>query len=87
MPHSGSQQPLTFQNRGTSADGVPMSDIPALVSLKDVVRLTSLSRSMVNRYRVEGRFPAAVPLGERRVAFVRAEVDKWVRDKMAARAA
>lgn len=66
----------------------PANDnIPILISLNDAAKLTSLSRTMLNRYRAEGRFPAAVPMGERRVAFVRAEVVAWVQDKIAARAA
>jgi prophage regulatory protein len=42
---------------------------------------------MLNRYRAEGRFPAAVPLGERRVAFVKSEVNDWITARIAARPA
>jgi prophage regulatory protein len=59
---------------------------PALMSMKEAARTTSLSRTMLNRYRTEGRFPAAVPLGDRRFAFVRAEVDGWIRERIASRA-
>ncbi|AXV15265.1 transcriptional regulator [Neorhizobium sp. SOG26] len=62
-------------------------NVPALISLNDACRLTSMSRTMLNRYRAEGRFPIAVELGERRVAFVRAEVLSWIEAKIAARAA
>jgi prophage regulatory protein len=41
---------------------------------------------MLNRYRAEGRFPVAVDLGDRRVAFVRSEVTEWIQAKIAARA-
>ncbi|MBO3760037.1 AlpA family phage regulatory protein [Ciceribacter sp. L1K22] len=58
---------------------------PTLISLKDACRLTSMSRTMINRYRSEGRFPIAVELGDRRVAFVRAEVFDWIRSKIASR--
>ena len=58
-----------------------------LVSLKDACRMTSLSRTMLNRYRAEGRFPVAVSLGDRRVAFVRQEVQAWIDQRIAARAA
>ena len=58
-----------------------------LVSVKAACALTSLSRTMLNRYRAEGRFPAAVPLGDRRVAFVRQEVNQWIADRIAARGA
>jgi prophage regulatory protein len=55
--------------------------------MKDTVGATSLSRTMLNRYRSEGRFPAAVLLGDRRFAFVRAEVEQWIADRIARRAA
>lgn len=60
---------------------------PTLVSLNDAARMTSLSRSMINRYRSEHRFPLAVSLGEKRVAFVRSEVTQWIQERIAARAA
>jgi prophage regulatory protein len=49
--------------------------------------MTSLSRTMLNRYRSEGRFPAAVPLGEKRVAFVKSEINEWIAARIAARGA
>ena len=66
----------------------PSNDnFPVLVSLNEACRLTSMSRSMLNRYRAEGRFVQADDLGDRRRAFVRAEVEDWIREKIAARAA
>ena len=62
-----------------------MTDNPILISLNDVCRLTSLSRTAINKWRALGRFPQAVPLGEKRVAFVRAEVEQWIADRIAAR--
>lgn len=67
---------------------VPANEnVPMLVSLNEVCKLTSMSRTMLNRYRAEGRFPVAVELGDRRVAFVRSEVTAWVQAKIDARAA
>jgi prophage regulatory protein len=66
----------------------PVNDnTPVLISLNDACRMTSMSRTMLNRYRAEGRFPVAVDLGDRRVAVVRAEVSAWIHSKIAARAA
>ncbi len=63
-----------------------MKDEPTkLLSLNDACELTSLSRTALNRYRSEGRFPQAVPLGEKRIAFVRAEVIGWIEDRIKAR--
>lgn len=67
---------------------IPSNDnLPTLVSLNDACRMTSMSRSMLNRYRAEGRFPVAVDLGDRRVAFVRSEVAEWIQAKISARSA
>ncbi|MDX0001576.1 AlpA family phage regulatory protein [Sinorhizobium meliloti] len=60
-------------------------DAPVLISLNDVCKLTTLSRTAVNRWRTLGLFPAAVPLGDKRVAFVKAEVEAWVRDRVTER--
>ncbi|WP_426433815.1 helix-turn-helix transcriptional regulator [Bradyrhizobium genosp. P] len=65
----------------------PSSSEPCLVSMKTACALTSLSRTMLNRYRSEGRFPEAVPLGDRRVAFVKSEVSEWISARIAARGA
>ncbi|RNC93917.1 MAG: AlpA family phage regulatory protein [Oricola sp.] len=62
-----------------------MEHTPQLISLNEASRLTSLSRTAINRWRAQGKFPAAVPLENKRVAFVRAEVEQWVRDRIAAR--
>ena len=62
-----------------------MSDTPRLCSMNDVVEMTSLSRTYVNRLREAGRFPQPVPLGERRLGFVRAEVVAWIEARIAER--
>ena len=62
-----------------------MSNTPSLLSLNDACRLTSLSRTAINRWRSLGKFPTAVPLGDKRVAFVRAEVEQWIHDRIAER--
>ncbi|MBS7546227.1 helix-turn-helix transcriptional regulator [Ancylobacter oerskovii] len=64
---------------------MPDNDNFPLISLNDTCRMTSMSRTMINKYRTSGRFPAAVPLGEKRVAFVRAEVLAWIDARIAAR--
>jgi prophage regulatory protein len=56
-----------------------------LISLKTACEMTSLSRTGINKARDAGRFPAAVDLDGRRIAFVRAEVEAWMAAKIAAR--
>lgn len=63
-----------------------MTDDPVLVSLNEICRMTSLSRTAINRWRERGEFPAAVPLGDRRVAFVRSEVVTWIEARIGERA-
>jgi predicted DNA-binding transcriptional regulator AlpA len=41
-----------------------------------------LSRTAINRWRSLGKFPVAVPLGDKRVAFIRTEVEGWIRDRI-----
>lgn len=60
---------------------------PRLVSMNDACAMTSMSRSMLNKYRAQGRFPVAVPLGDKRVAFVKSEVNRWIVDRIDQRAA
>lgn len=62
-----------------------MNDNFPLIALNDVCKMTSLSRTSINKARAAGAFPRAVPLGERRVAFVRAEVEAWIESRIAAR--
>ena len=52
----------------------PIEDIPILVSLNLAAIMTSMSRSRINTYRVKGRFPDALDLGDRRVALVKTDV-------------
>jgi prophage regulatory protein len=37
---------------------------------------------MLNKYRAAGQFPDAVPMGDRRIAFVRGEVLGWIQDRI-----
>ncbi|MDX3806317.1 helix-turn-helix transcriptional regulator [Bosea thiooxidans] len=60
-------------------------NFPILISIKDAASLTSLSRPQINVLRGREEFPAAVSLGDRRIAFVRAEVIQWTQARIAAR--
>ncbi|AMM84138.1 AlpA family phage regulatory protein [Martelella sp. AD-3] len=55
------------------------------LSLAQVCEMTSLSRTQINNYRNDGRFPQAVPLGMKRLAFVKAEVVAWMEKRIAER--
>lgn len=55
-----------------------------LLKLRDVIDRTSLSRTSIYRLMSRLQFPAAVPLGGR-VAWIEAEVEAWVQDRVDAR--
>ena len=58
-----------------------------LLSLNEVCKKTSLSRTTINNHRFSGTFPEAVSLSETRIAFVETEVDDWIAERIAARRA
>ncbi|MFN3846416.1 MAG: helix-turn-helix transcriptional regulator [Paracoccaceae bacterium] len=62
-----------------------MSHVPQLMSINEAAKATSLSRTSIFKLRERGEFPRAVPLGEKRVAFVRDEVGAWIEARIAAR--
>jgi prophage regulatory protein len=51
-----------------------------LIRLKEVMRLTALSRSTIYSRMNEGQFPKPVSLGERAVAGVECEIEDWIED-------
>ncbi|MBB4002632.1 helix-turn-helix transcriptional regulator [Aurantimonas endophytica] len=59
---------------------------PRLIAMKDASAMTSMSRTLILALMREGRFPQSVQLGERRYAFVRAEVVAWIDAKISGRA-
>lgn len=59
---------------------------PRLMAPKDAAEATSLSRTLLTLMADQGLFPQPVKLGERRIAFVRAEVEAWIDQRIAARA-
>ena len=64
-----------------------MNDNAVLISLNDAATLTSLSRAAINRHRDAGNFPRPVQLGERRIGFVKTEVNAWIDARINARVA
>lgn len=53
---------------------------PAFYRLRDVTRITALSRSTIYRRIAEGRFPAPVSLGGRASAWPSAALQAWIDD-------
>lgn len=53
-----------------------------LIRMKEVVRMTGLSRSTLYRLQQLEEFPKAVNLGCRSVAWVRSDINDWIREKI-----
>jgi prophage regulatory protein len=53
---------------------------PAFYRLRDVMRISALSRSTIYRRISEGRFPRPVHLGGRASAWPSAELQAWIDD-------
>ncbi len=60
---------------------------PRLMAMKEAATATCLSRTTLQNLARDGAFPQPVPIGERRLAFVRAEVEQWIDERIATRAA
>ena len=52
------------------------------IPIREVTRMTSLSKKVVYRLMHDGQFPRQVPLSPRRVAWIRGEVADWQRLKL-----
>ncbi len=67
---------------------IPSNDNePVLINMTDTCAMTSMSRAMIDIYRKRGDFPIAVPLGEKRIAFLRSEVSEFIQSRIDARKA
>ena len=62
-------------------------DIIEVLSVREVSKVTSLSRNQIYRLESSGDFPKSIQLSESRIGWVRREVNGWIRQKMDARSA
>jgi prophage regulatory protein len=53
-----------------------------LLSLDEVIAMTGMSRSMIYLNAAKGEFPRQVQLCGRRVMWVEAEIQKWIKQMM-----
>ena len=56
-----------------------------LIDLQEIKRKTTLGKTTVYQQIKERGFPAPIHIGRRRVAWVEAEVDAWLRSRIEAR--
>jgi predicted DNA-binding transcriptional regulator AlpA len=59
---------------------------PAFYRLRDVIRISALSRSTIYRRIAEGRFPRPVSLGGRASGWPRENLQAWIDDPQGFRA-
>jgi prophage regulatory protein len=64
-----------------------MSKPIRILRRRDVERRTGLSRSAIYQAMAERRFPKSIPLGPHSVGWIEDEVDGWINERIAARAA
>lgn len=53
-----------------------------LLKISEVCAKTTLSRAVVNGLRRSGDFPRAVQIAAKRIAFVEAEIDAWIAERV-----
>lgn len=53
-----------------------------LISLKDVVTRTALSKSTIYQLIKDGTFPKQIAISVRRVGWLESELDNWIRSKI-----
>lgn len=68
----------------TDAESVLTVDI-CFIRLPAVTRITGLGKTSIYRKSADGSFPAPVKLGDRAVAWVKAEVLGWANARVAER--
>jgi prophage regulatory protein len=55
------------------------------MKLKEVIRVTSLSRATIYRLISSGEFPKQIPLGDKSVAWLESEVYGWMENRISNR--
>jgi prophage regulatory protein len=61
-----------------------MADKPkSLIRLSEVQRRTGYSKAWLYRLMSEQRFPAAIKIGSRSIAFIESEIDEWIKQRIA----
>jgi prophage regulatory protein len=73
---------------GDIIGNVPDEGVPRTVlRIVDVERQTGLARATIYYFIKRGMFPRPIPLGLKSVGWLQEDINQWVRDKIAKRAA
>ncbi|MEX9815393.1 helix-turn-helix transcriptional regulator [Providencia rettgeri] len=55
----------------------------SLIRFSEVQKRTGYSKAWLYRLMSQQRFPAAIKIGTRSIAFIESEVDQWIANKIA----
>lgn len=55
----------------------------SLIRLPAVQRRTGYSKAWIYRLMSQQRFPAAIKIGSRSIAFIESEIDEWINQRIA----
>lgn len=58
---------------------------PELIVADEIAQRIPYSQNQLRRLEAQGSFPKRVRIGANRVAWVREEIDNWIKDRMNAR--
>lgn len=61
----------------------PSADGDRLIQVREVIRLTSLSRTSIYRMVADGRFPRPLKIGASRKAWSLSAVRQWIAERIA----
>ena len=56
---------------------------PPLIRFSEVQKRTGYSKAWLYRLMSEQRFPAAIKIGFRSIAFIESEIDEWINQRIA----
>jgi len=62
-----------------------MNTLPVIIRLPEVLRMVGLSRATIYNKIRAGTFPAAIPLGDVAVGWLRSEVEQWIAERITQR--
>ena len=55
----------------------------SLIRFSEVQKRTGYSKALLYRLMSEQRFPAAIKIGSRSIAFIESEIDEWINQRIA----
>lgn len=86
LPIGLGQQPRLGHRDAPHQQEDPVSHPKQLICKKELTKLVKYSSQHIARLEKAGRFPKRLRLGQNRVAWLLAEVEEWIDERLAKRA-